>query len=149
MPHPVLYVEDEPDDVFFMQRAFTTAQVAHPLHIAGDGQVAIDYLSALKETEGAEAKPLPSLVLLDLNLPRVHGLEVLRWIRSQERLRWLPVAIFSSSLEKRDIEAAYALGANSYLVKPSAFDELKELARIISEYWLRRNQVASAEEAAT
>ena len=149
MPQPVLYVEDEPDDVFFMQRAFATAQVVHPLHIAGDGQVAIEYLSGLKGEEGAATKPLPSLVLLDLNLPRVHGLEVLRWIRSQAQLRCLPVAVLSSSLERSDIEAAYTFGANSYLVKPSAFEDLKDLARIIAEYWLQRNQVASASEAGT
>jgi CheY-like chemotaxis protein len=126
-PRPVLYAEDDENDVFLMQRAFRKADVANPLHVATDGAEAIRYLEGSGEYSDRRRFPMPSLVMLDLNLPRRSGLEVLRWIRDHPTLRALPVVIFTSSNQKRDISSAYAFGANGYLVKPPNPDKLIDL----------------------
>jgi CheY-like chemotaxis protein len=135
----VLLVEDEENDVFFMNRAWKQAGIANPLHVAEDGQAAIDYL---RDAFGNDRLTVPRLVLLDLKLPQVMGLEVLKWIRQQPELQTLIVIVLTSSKLSSDIESAYQLGANSYLVKPTA-DKLLQIARLIKEYWLDLNQVAS------
>lgn len=139
MSAPILLVEDEENDVFFMKRAMKQAGITHPLRVAEDGQAAIDYLEeALRDDD--KKIPLPCLVLLDLKLPRVMGLDVLKWIRRQPELQTMIVIIFTSSKLSSDIDAAYRLGANSYLVKSGNADKLSEIARLINDYWLNVNQ---------
>ncbi|MFO1497207.1 MAG: response regulator [Verrucomicrobiota bacterium] len=137
---PVLYAEDDADDVFLMRRAFAAVAVQHPLEIVSDGRQAIDCLSAQNAFAARRADPLPCVVLLDLKLPEVPGLEVLRWIRQQPALRALPVVILSISQEPSDVVAAYELGANSFLVKPRGSERLNALVRSLDEYWLRHNR---------
>jgi CheY-like chemotaxis protein len=114
----ILLVEDNDDDVFFMERAMTKAQLNHPLHVARDGQEAIDYLAGEGKFSDRGLYPLPSVVFLDLKLPYIHGFDVLTWIRQQEEFRQLPVVILTSSPEERDQQKAESLGAQAYLVKP-------------------------------
>lgn len=144
MPAPVLYAEDEENDVFLMQRAFRKAGIVNPLQTAADGADAIRYLQGAGDYADRQRFPLPCLVLLDLNLPRRSGLEVLRWIREQRTLQSLPVVIFTSSSQHRDIAAAYELGANGYLVKPSGADQLIELAVALRQTCLEAPVAADA-----
>ena len=127
----ILHVEDNPDDVLLVAMAFRKAAVAAKLDVATDGQKAIAALS-----NGATP---PSCVLLDVKLPSVSGLDVLGWIRQQPNLKRLPVIMLTSSLLAADINKAYDLGANSYLVKPPDLDSLIDLAKTIDLYWLRTN----------
>jgi|SRR5437588_7382796 len=131
----ILHVEDNADDVMLTGLAFRKAGVSAQLEVATDGDKAIAALQA--------AGPPPACVLLDLKLPTVSGIEVLKWVRAQPRLKRLPVIMLTSSLLPDDINSAYDLGANSYLVKPSGLEALIELAKIIDLYWLRTNTPAS------
>jgi CheY-like chemotaxis protein len=124
---PVLYAEDEDNDAFLMQRAFIKACVTNPLRVAGDGPTAIRYLAGTGEFSDRTANPLPCLLLLDLNLPRQSGLEVLKWVRERAEFADLPVVILTSSSQDRDIGSAYQLGANGYLVKPASSEKLIDL----------------------
>lgn len=126
-PAPVLYAEDDENDVFLLERAFLRARVENPLQAVKDGAVAMRYLSGINEFSDRERFPRPCLALLDLNLPRKSGLEVLQWVRATAELRSLPVILLTSSSQTRDIQAAYALGANGYLVKPAGTEKLVEL----------------------
>ena len=135
---PILLVEDEPNDVFFFQRAMNKAGILHPMQVANDGQAAIDYLQGVGKFARRAEFPLPALILLDLKLPFVLGLDVLKWIRQQPE--WNPiVVILSSSSEEADIEAAYRLGANAYLVKPAETSKLGEMVKAINDFWLTQN----------
>ncbi len=124
---PVLVVEDNDDDVFILRRAFRDSKLANPLFIVTDGQEALDYLRGHGRFADRTAFPFPSLVLLDLKLPFVSGLEVLEWIQSQPFKSSLLVIILTSSAEDRDIHRAYHLGARAYLTKPPASKTLREL----------------------
>ena len=126
-PRPILYAEDEENDVYLMRRAFQKAGVQNPLHVVTDGAEAMRYLGGTGEFANRERHPIPCLLLLDLNLPRQSGLEVLRWLREQPALKSLAVVILTSSSQDRDIGSAYALGANGYLVKPPSSEKLIEL----------------------
>src|SRR5688572_20815806 len=117
MPRSILLVEDEENDVFFMQQAMKKAGVVNPVRVASDGQQAIDYFKGAGKFANREEFPLPCLVLLDLKLPYVMGLAVLKWIRQQPEITAI-VLILSASKEEADITTAYHLGANGYLVKP-------------------------------
>lgn len=139
MNRTILLVEDSPDDVFFLQRAFKRAEIKNPLQVVKDGQQALGYLGGFAEYADREKHPLPCLVLLDLKLPYVPGLDVLKWIRSRTDLQTLPVIIFTSSSERSDVDRAYRLGANSFLVKPSDAEQLVGLAKSFAEYWLKNN----------
>jgi CheY-like chemotaxis protein len=139
MTETILLVEDSEDDVFFMERAIKLAGGRTSLKVAKDGQIAVDYLSGVREYADRKEYPLPSLVLLDLKLPRVPGLEVLRWIRGRPELQTLPVVILTSSGERADLERGYRLGANSFMVKPSESDDLLGLAKCLSDYWFKYN----------
>ena len=139
MTETILLVEDSEDDVFFMERAIKLAGGRTSLKVAKDGQMAVDYLSGIREYADRKEYPVPSLVLLDLKLPRVPGLEVLRWIRARPELQTLPVVILTSSGERADLERGYRLGANSFMVKPSESDDLLGLAKCLSDYWFKYN----------
>lgn len=136
---PILLVEDNEDDVLFMRRAARHANVTRTFSVVSDGQAAMDYLAGNAEYSDREKYPLPCFVLLDLKLPYKSGLEVLEWIRQQTELRPLPVIMFTSSGEPADVERAYRLGANGYVVKPSNMEQLIGIVRSISAFWLEQN----------
>lgn len=136
----ILLVEDNEDDVFLMKRALKTAQISNPLHIVEDGQQAVDYLAGAGKFADREQHPFPAVVFLDLKLPMKDGLEVLRWIRSQEKFENLVVLVLTSSNEPSDLKRAYSLGANSYLVKPPTAAQLVDLAKAFKWYWLEYNR---------
>ena len=136
----VLLVEDNPDDVLLIQRALHKARLTHPLQRVSDGEEAIRYLDGTGMYADRQQHPLPGLLLLDLKLPRKSGLEVLAWLKEQPGLHRLPVVVFTSSREDTDIQRAYDLGANSYLVKPVNFDALLEMVQMLGLYWLQFNE---------
>jgi two-component system response regulator len=129
----ILLAEDSEDDVFLLRRAFLKASVRQPLRVAHDG----DALVACLEDPRHDLDPL--LVLLDLKLPLRGGLEALAWMRATPRLRRIPIVVLSSSLEPRDVAAAYDLGANAYLVKPMGLEDLENLVRCVKSFWLEYN----------
>jgi CheY-like chemotaxis protein len=137
---PVLYVEDEEDDVFFMQMAFKSAGLPNPLSIVSDGREAIDYLSGAGKYMDRDRHPLPCLVLLDLKLPKKSGFDVLRWIRSHGLLSTMLVIVLTSSNHDRDIHTAYSLGGNAFLVKPATPEELAAMVKSIGSFWLTLNR---------
>ncbi|HEX2973707.1 MAG TPA: response regulator [Tepidisphaeraceae bacterium] len=136
----ILYVEDNPDDVLLLQFAFEKAGIKNPLHIVGDGQQAIDYLSGAEPYNDRSQHPLPGLMLLDLNLPRVMGFDVLKWVRQQGAVAGLVVVVLSSSDLPGDIQRAYQLGANSFVSKPPDLHKQQELARALQSWWLQQNR---------
>jgi CheY-like chemotaxis protein len=132
---PILLVEDNPMDLDLTRRAFARRKLANPLDVARDGQEVLDRIPRWEAGE-----PLPLVILLDLKLPRVDGLEVLRRLRTHPVTRDLPVVVLTSSSEDRDIETAYRLCANSYIVKPVNFEAFMEVAAQIELYWCLLNQ---------
>ena len=136
----ILLAEDNPDDVLLIQRAFRKANVTNPLQQVGDGEEAINYFAGTGIYANRQQYPLPGLLLLDLKLPRKSGLEVLAWLKEQPGLSRLPVVVFTSSREDSDIQRAYDLGVNSYLVKPVNFDALLEIVHMLGLYWLQFNE---------
>ncbi len=139
MSDTILLVEDSSDDVEFFRRAFKKAALPQALRVAEDGQQALDYLAGTKQFSVRVEHPLPRLVLLDLKLPLVSGLDVLRWIRARPELVGIAVVMLTSSDHPSDIRDSYALGANSYLSKPSNPEQLTELIRAVANYWLNQN----------
>jgi CheY-like chemotaxis protein len=135
----VLVAEDDPSDVFLLQRAFAAASVPASLHFVRDGQEAIDYLTGEADYSDRATYPLPDLMLLDLKMPRLNGFDVLEWLRKQPGLKRMLVTILTSSDQARDIDRAYDLGANSYLLKPHGSQELNELVERVQRYWLELN----------
>ena len=133
----ILLVDDSPDDVALTLRAFRTNNITNKVDVAPDGEEALNYL-----LRDSERLPKPVLILLDINLPKVRGLEVLRRIREDERTRYLPVVMLSTSSEDSDIVASYALGANSYVRKPVVFNEFVDAVRVLGLYWLLVNESA-------
>ena len=131
----VLYFEDDENDVFLVQRAFKNAGIGNPLKVATTTDETIEYM----RNAGRGQHLIPSLILLDLNLPRTSGFEVLKWIRQQPRLGRTPVLIFTSSAREEDVEKGYELGANAYLVKPSDPEKLFEMVRVVKDFWLVHN----------
>jgi CheY-like chemotaxis protein len=136
--YPILLVEDEENDVILIERAFQKAGVKNPIHSVVDGQDAVDYLAGRGKFADRKQYPMPGLVLLDLNLPRKSGFEVLEWIGGAE-MKPPILVICSSSGQPQDIEKAYRLGAHGYVRKPSNFEQLVEQARAIKAYWLEQN----------
>jgi CheY-like chemotaxis protein len=140
----ILLVEDSPEDVFFLQRAFKKAGVTNPLQIAEDGKKAMEYLEGSGAYRDRVAYPLPALVLLDIKLPYVNGLDVLAWIRARTELARMVVIIFTSSAVDSDVSNAYSLGANSYSIKPTSSDKLSEFTKALQEYWLQHDRACVA-----
>src|SRR5688500_14025205 len=132
----ILMVEDNDNDIFLIQRAFQKVDLGHALHVERDGDAALAYLAGQGDYADRTRYPVPSLVLLDLKLPRKSGLEILANIRQQPPLKRMPVIMLTSSRQAADINRAYDLGVNSYLVKPVEFDALLELLRNVKDYWL-------------
>jgi CheY-like chemotaxis protein len=132
---PVLYVEDEKFDVLFMERAFAKAGLAGSLHVVTDGQQAIHYLAGEALFQDRTRYPLPSLILLDLNLPLVSGFDVLRWLRNHPSFAATPVVIFSSSARSEDKQTARLLGASDYLEKPASGIRFAVIAEQLKQRW--------------
>jgi CheY-like chemotaxis protein len=137
----ILLAEDEEDDVILIRRAFAKANIPNPLHVVWNGQEAIAYLMGVGKYSNRDEYPLPALLLLDLKMPRVDGFEVLQWVRQQPSLAALPVLVLTSSDRIRDVNEAYRLGANSFLVKPLDFENAVELSRLINDYWLKTTKI--------
>jgi len=137
MTKEILLVEDNPDDAELTRIAFAEAGVDYRLHVVGDGVQALAYL------RGCAPADLPSLVLLDLNLPKLNGREVLEAIRADPATRSLPVVVLTTSAEPFDVDTVYELGANSYIQKPVEFERFVEVVRQIGLYWLALNQPPS------
>ena len=134
----ILLVEDNPDDVLFTLRALKRNNIRNEVVVAVDGAQALDRLLPPDPADALN----PALVLLDVNLPKVGGLDVLRRVRAEEKTRALPVVVLTTSNEERDIVESYRLGANSFVRKPVIFDEFMEAARVLGLYWLLVNQPA-------
>jgi CheY-like chemotaxis protein len=139
--HVVLFVEDDPADARLVTRAFQKVGLPGILMRVANGDDAVAYLNGNPPYDDRKSHPLPMLLLLDLKLPRRSGLEVLQWVRaSHEPLRRVPIIILSSSRQRSDINKAYDAGANSYLSKPEASDQLLALAETFKAYWMNLNE---------
>lgn len=136
----ILLVEDSPDDEKLTLRALQKNKISNEVVVAHDGVEALDYLLGNGADAGKHTNPLPQVVLLDLKLPKLDGLEVLRRLRAHERTKHLPVVILTSSNEEQDLIAGYSLGANSYVRKPVDFNQFLEAARQLGLYWLVLNE---------
>ncbi|QQS37464.1 MAG: response regulator [Ignavibacteriales bacterium] len=136
----ILLVEDNPDDIVLTKRALAKNNIKNELVVAGDGVEALDYLFAKNKYENRDMYELPTVVLLDLKLPKMDGLETLKRIRSNESTRLLPVVILTSSKEEQDILSSYGLGANSYIRKPVDFNKFVEAVQNLGLYWLLLNE---------
>jgi two-component system response regulator len=135
-PAEILLVEDNPDDVDITLRAFHKLRVAYTLHVVRDGQEALDFLFCEGEYSGRAGLPRPDLVLLDLNLPKVDGPEVLAKIRASDGLSTMPVIVLTVSERQEDIQGSYKLGANTYITKPVDFAKFMHAVEVLGEYWI-------------
>src|SRR5438132_11841162 len=131
----ILAAEDDPTEAFLLKRAFLRAGIGVPLDFVSDGQQAIDYLAGQHSFANRAAHPMPTVLLLDLKMPRVDGFQVIEWLRQQPLLRRLPVVVLTNSDLDEDVNRAFDLGANSYLRKPHNMPALEELVRILEQYW--------------
>ncbi len=135
-PFTVLLVEDDLNDIFLVKRAFKKARLQNPLNVVTDGQEAIHYLRGVGKYADRETYPLPTLIVMDIKMPRRTGFEVLEWVKGQGRpLRRIPIVIVSSSDNPSDINQAYELGANAYMVKPMDYRAVEHLFQSITHYW--------------
>jgi len=141
----ILVAEDNPDDVFLLKRAFAKGGVQVPMDFVKDGQEAIDYLQEKPLVADGTLTPPPTMLLLDLKMPRLDGFEVLEWIRQQPKLRTMFVVILSSSGLEQDRRRAYALGADNYAVKPSDPSEMIQLAQHLEAHWSGKNTASSSD----
>jgi two-component system response regulator len=140
MDKTILLVEDNPDDLKLTLRAFKRNNILNTIVVAHDGIEALDFLFARGAHAERAGRPLPTLVILDLKLPRLDGKGVLKAMRADERTRLIPVVILTSSKEEEDLNDGYALGANSYVRKPVDFAEFMEAVKVLGVYWLMMNQ---------
>lgn len=140
----ILLVEDREDDVLLVRKAFEQGGIQNPLFVVRGGEEAISYLAGVGKYQSRSEYPLPDLVLLDLKMPGTDGFEVLRWIKQQPQLRNLRVIVLTSADELRDVNNAYDLGANSFMVKPSDFENTVEMAKTLTKYWLRMSKAPEA-----
>ena len=132
----ILVVEDDPNDLFFLKRAFNAVQAKCLMQTVGDGAEAIDYLRGVDDYADRRRFPMPALILMDLKMPRVNGFEFLGWLRREPVLKSIPVIVFSSSNLPHDVQRAYTLGANSFVVKAQDNTVLPETLRTLATYWL-------------
>ena len=140
----ILLVEDDPTDVFLMERTFANVGITQELRIAKDGVEAIDFLVRAEVDCRLRDKPLPCLIVLDLKLPLKSGLEVLTWMRSQGVIKRIPVIVFTSSLDRGDINGAYERGASGYFQKTGSLAKMRELVMVWRDYWFVQGQLPLA-----
>lgn len=133
---PILYIDDEPDDIFFMIRACKRAGIEEPIETITKASEAIAYLSGTGKYSDRIRYPMPRLVLLDLNMPEISGFDMLKWIRTTAGMSRLPVLVLTSSSQESDIRRAQSLGANGYLVKPGSMQEFVRMIKAMKDYWL-------------
>jgi|SRR5579872_2648568 len=133
--YSILLVEDEENDATLLKMAFKRNKLNNPLHWAKDGLDAIAYLNGDGPYTDRKLYPFPEVMILDLKMPRMSGLELLAWVREHPEFRVIPTIIMTSSHQEADIEKAYHLGANTYMIKPSSFEELVKMAKLAHEYW--------------
>jgi two-component system, response regulator len=143
-PMEILLVEDNPNDVELTLRALRKHNLANRVHVTHDGEEALDFIFGTNTDGKPNNAEIPKVILLDLKLPKVDGLEVLNILKSDERTRKIPVVIVSSSREEQDLVKSYHLGANSYVVKPVDFDKFVQAVSEIGLYWLLLNQIPTA-----
>ncbi len=143
-PTQILLVEDDPNDVELIQIALDSYNFVNKIDVVSDGEQAIHYLFG--RDGQPPTQPLPRLVLLDLKLPKISGIQVLQAIRSSLRTRHLVVVVMTSSAENRDLKACYDLGVNSYIVKPLDFQQFVEMSRQVGFYWMMLNQIPMLEQ---
>ena len=136
----ILLVEDNAEDIELTLHALRREKLANSIHLVRDGEEALDYLFCRGSYQGRSQDHQPRLVLLDLKLPKVDGLEVLRQVKNDARLKFIPVVILTSSREERDLVDSYKLGVNSYIQKPVDFDRFREMIKEVGLYWLVVNQ---------
>jgi two-component system response regulator len=141
----ILLVEDNPDDQALTLRALKKNNIANELVIVDDGAIALDYLFGTGQFAGRDARNRPALVLLDLKLPKIDGLSVLKAIRADDRTRMMPVVVLTSSAEESDLVKSYELGVNSYVRKPVDFSQFVEATRQLGLYWLILNEQPQAQ----
>lgn len=138
----ILLIEDNPDDVTLTLHAFEVHKLSNRIHVVRDGEEALDFIFCREQYAGRNFSDHPKVILLDLKLPKIDGLEVLRQLKADPRTQAIPVVMLTSSKEERDIVDSYALGVNSYIVKPVDFDQFIESARVLGMYWLLLNKPA-------
>jgi CheY-like chemotaxis protein len=141
----ILIAEDDDNDFFFLERAFKQAAIINPINRVKDGEDAVAYLSGEGAFADRSQHPMPYLMLMDLKMPRRNGFEVMSWVREQPGLKRLPIVVLTSSRQDPDINRAYELGANTYLVKPVKFEGLVEMMRALNLYWLMLAEKPSIE----
>lgn len=141
-PKTILLIEDNPSDILLTRRALEKSHISNEMTVVEDGQEALDYLFGCDPLTGQNMNDLPALILLDLKLPKVDGLQVLRQIRANERTSRLAVVILTTSSEEQDIAQSYDLGANSYIRKPVDFTQFVESVQQLGLYWLVMNEPA-------
>lgn len=142
----ILLVEDNPNDLELTQRALRKANLANNIHVARDGAEALDFLFCEGPYANRQIEDGPKVILLDLKLPKVDGLEVLRRIKTDDRTKSIPVVVLTSSKEQKDVVESYQLGVNSYIVKPVNFEGFANAVQEIGMYWLLLNQAPKMEE---
>ncbi|HYF00907.1 MAG TPA: response regulator [Planctomycetota bacterium] len=135
----ILLVEDRPDEVELMKQALFQAGIPNPVHVVSDGAEAITYLQDREKTLDRIQRPLPCLILVDIKLPKLSGLDVVSWLKAHARLKRIPAIVVTSSREISDMDKAYSAGVNSYLVKPTSFREFVEKMKITGTYWIHHN----------
>lgn len=144
----ILLVEDNPDDVALTLSAFKRARIKNRVDVVLDGVEALDYLFGTGQHAGRDISHAPAIILLDVNLPRLRGIEVLRRLRADPRTEFIPTVMLTTSIEKRDVEESYRFGANSYIRKPVDYQEFVKVVQDLTAYWLVHNETALAAGAA-
>ena len=141
----ILVVDDNEDDIFVLRRAFRKAGIPNPIVVLTGGEEAIKYLEGSGKYKRRDEFPLPRLILLDLKMPCVDGFEVLSWIRGRRELAGIVILVLTSSLDHKDIQRSYELGANSFIAKDIEFENVVAMARLLKEYWLLTNKTYDVE----
>ncbi len=140
----ILVADDDPDDLFLIRKAFQENEIPNPLICARDGEAVLQYLRREGVFAGLSRVPLPSLILLDLNMPRRNGHETLRALKNDPVFKFIPAIVLSTSTSEEDVSKAYQLGANSYIVKPNSYDKLVAAVKTIRDFWLQATQLPAA-----
>ncbi|MFH1195101.1 MAG: response regulator [bacterium] len=137
----ILLIEDNQDDIALTLRAFKKNELKNEIIVLNDGEMAINYINCAGEFANRDAEKKHSLILLDLKLPKIDGIEILKSIRSNSQMKFIPVVVLTSSLEEKDIERGYSNGANSYIRKPIDFNKFQEVVQSLTNYWLMLNEI--------